>query len=164
MKRNLRRITTLLLCCLSIAIAVGQAQERPFAPDEGLEGWRYSPVYGENIDEINPGNGLAFNMYNEVATADGMAAFAAPIPVPIAAAAAAVETITLTWITDSMGFNIYATYGKTFSVDWGDSSQDTYTGNGTSTVTPAPSHIYGSSGTYTVTITGNEADCFITGL
>jgi hypothetical protein len=117
MEKIVKKIATLLLCCLSVALAIGQAQEMPFSTDDGFEGRGYSPVYGSNIAENNPGNGLVFDVYNDVtdaavsAPADAagsyMVAFAAPIPLS-ASAVEGNQSITFTWI-DSKDYFIIST-------------------------------------------------------
>ncbi len=62
--------------------------------------------------------------------------------------------------TSSKFISVQATQGKTFTVDWGDDSTNTYTGNGLSNINP--SHTYNDNKDYTVTVIGDVADCFIT--
>ncbi|MDR1183009.1 MAG: leucine-rich repeat domain-containing protein [Bacteroidales bacterium] len=74
------------------------------------------------------------------------------------------QTISFTWIAEAnsnKSFDIRADHQKTFSVNWGDNSQTvTCTGNGTN-LNVSPSHTYGVTGTYTVNITGDTFDCFL---
>ena len=61
----------------------------------------------------------------------------------------------------SISCGISATYGKEFTIDWGDGSDiETKTGTGNQSI----SHTYANYGDYTVDITGVTADCFFTAL
>ena len=81
-----------------------------------------------------------------------------------AATVNAAETISFTWTgaTGSKNFVIRATAGKGFMVEWGNGRSDVFTGAGSANVTAA--HTYGSTGTYTVTITAGDAQTFLTSL
>ena len=72
------------------------------------------------------------------------------------------DTITLTWQagTTNKSFTILATSGETFTVYWGDETDDIYTGTGNLSVNP--SHVYTAAGTYTVNIVANSAFCRFT--
>ena len=64
------------------------------------------------------------------------------------------QQITFTWTgsTSSKNFLIQATAGTdNITIDWGDGSSNTYNGNGTTNV--SPSHTYGDTNPYIVTIT-----------
>ena len=76
--------------------------------------------------------------------------------------ASANDTITFTWQagTTNKTFTVLATSGETFTVYWGDETDDIYTGTGNLSVNP--SHVYTAAGTYTVNIVANSASCRFT--
>jgi len=76
----------------------------------------------------------------------------------LSAGAKAQEVITLEWEagTEEKNFEIRATNGEVFTVDWGDGNSTTHTGEGDSLL--IPSNIYSIAGTYTVIISAT-ADC-----
>ncbi len=80
------------------------------------------------------------------------------------AEAKAADTIRFTWqgATTVKSFSIRATSGKSVLVDWGNSVQQTVTGNGPTSVTVRQPVAYASTGSYNVTITGADNDAKIT--
>jgi len=80
-------------------------------------------------------------------------------------AAAANDTITFTWQVNSTtlykGITIQATNAQQFTVYWGDGTSQTYTGKGSTSLSPSRPY-YADTGTYTVTVIGNTAACMFT--
>ncbi|MDR0667548.1 MAG: YDG domain-containing protein, partial [Prevotellaceae bacterium] len=72
------------------------------------------------------------------------------------------RSVTFTWKGNTgKSFSIQATAGESFTVNWGDASAiGTYTGSGTTDITPT--HSYPSTTDYTVTVTGSSMDCLFT--
>jgi len=74
---------------------------------------------------------------------------------------AAQDVITFKWTagTSEKSFYLCATYGKNLTIDWGEGSPETETGD-INLLTL--SHTYGTAGTYDVTITASTVDCRFT--
>ena len=74
--------------------------------------------------------------------------------------ATAQDTIHFTWKGSTSGkyISIYFTYGELFTIDWGDDTVNTYTGN------VYPSHTYADTNDYAVTIAANTANGQFIGL
>jgi len=71
------------------------------------------------------------------------------------------DVITFRWSADTneKSFHIWATDGESFTIDWGEGSPETKTGE-INLLTL--SHTYGTAGTYDVTITASTVDCRFT--
>ncbi|MCL2027922.1 MAG: hypothetical protein FWG79_05480 [Bacteroidales bacterium] len=72
------------------------------------------------------------------------------------------DQITFTWTGDGStpkSFSLYATAGETFTVDWGNGTTTTHTGNGNAEATPPIEHVYGDDASYDVTVRASSPEC-----
>ena len=71
------------------------------------------------------------------------------------------DTITFEWaVSASKTFVIQASNGESFTVHWGDGSSNSYTGAGSSSITP--NHTYAVADDYTVVVAAGSMDCRFT--